>query len=40
MPVFESLPAAMEPMVIALMAPLAAIARMRGHHARYAPQPA
>jgi quercetin dioxygenase-like cupin family protein len=28
------------PLVRALMAPLAAIARLRGHHARYAPQPA
>ncbi len=28
------------PLVRALMAPLAAIARMRGHHARYAPAPA
>ena len=28
------------PLVRALMAPLAAIARLRGHHARYAPAPA
>ena len=28
------------PLVRALMAPLAAIARLRGHHARYAPLPA